>query len=552
MTESVPPSVQDPSDKSRTALKWLLLGIGFVLFATMPRWIYIGDPVQMRAGTIELITHGTFEIPAERAESSGERGHYFCQHPVNGRWYSKYGMANSLLYVPPLAIEYLQTGRLPHFEELSHAEMANRCFVLNLYNIALALVLAAYLYHLALLYVPRVGSAIVFVLLNFFATFLWYYLRAQTVEIFQVLFFSAAFYHLVRTHRLLRGRSLRERAILTGTHFRGAKSHVSREQLRQGFWALTWLSLLCLEKQVYVLLLPVTVSFLLVSMLGNATPASELLSRVPRGMLREWKTTAAICLPAGLTLALALGHNWYCFGSPFSTGYHQYEREKPILSWHLEAGLYGFLMDPQKSVFLYFPLIVAAMVRFRSFLKKHAFEWSFVLIAVAIYYPLNSAFSVWRGGWCYGPRYLLFVMPALSLPLLELLDRRALTLGWSRISSIVVASLVIWSLVTQPLIQGLEFFAFYRAHDPFMIGIHEPRIDEYFRQPFWIVNRDLVRYRTGRAAFRPLELARERYPEAAVARIERDLRSFPLGNIYWLVPRLTESTPGQSASAPQH
>src|SRR6185295_16935508 len=91
-------------------------------------------------------------------------------------------------------------------------------FMLNLYNVALSLLIAWYLYQLAGLYVARALTRSLFVLAVFYSTFLWNYLRAQSSEIFQVLFFAGFFYHFML---FVRSKSRAWKQLLAATLFAG-------------------------------------------------------------------------------------------------------------------------------------------------------------------------------------------------------------------------------------------------------------------------------------------------------------------------------------------
>src|SRR3990167_7584824 len=83
-----------------------------VNFATMPRFLYAGDPYAWREEARSLILDGRFEVAENLAKAFGESGQFFVKNKENKKWFSKYGIMNTLLAVPPLAAEYLWTGRL--------------------------------------------------------------------------------------------------------------------------------------------------------------------------------------------------------------------------------------------------------------------------------------------------------------------------------------------------------------------------------------------------------------------------------------------------------
>ena len=67
----------------------------------------------IRAETVSLLRTGRFGVPAEIAARMGRRGQYFYENREQGRWSSKYGPLNTLMFVPPLLAERVVTGSLP-------------------------------------------------------------------------------------------------------------------------------------------------------------------------------------------------------------------------------------------------------------------------------------------------------------------------------------------------------------------------------------------------------------------------------------------------------
>jgi hypothetical protein len=122
-----------------------------------------------------------------------------------------------------------------------------------------------------------------------------------------------------------------------------------------------------------------------------------------------------LCVTSGIGVAVLLAHNALLFGSPFAFGYpaaaegaKQLNRfDTPMLT-----GLYGFLLSPGKSVFIFAPPIILAMAGLAGLWRRNR-----GLAALAVLLPLVDLFffakySQWEGGYCVGPRYLV---PALVL-----------------------------------------------------------------------------------------------------------------------------------------
>ncbi|MBI3970045.1 MAG: hypothetical protein HY332_02040 [Chloroflexi bacterium] len=97
------------------------------------------------------------------------------------------------------------------------------------------------------------------------------------------------------------------------------------------------------------------------------------------------------------------------------------------LDFPLSAGLYGLLLSPGKSVFLYAPPIVLAALGAPAFVRRQR-AGAFLFVAVPVVYLLVFAGKeVWHGGG-WGPRYLVPAVPfaaCLALPLVERMVSRS-------------------------------------------------------------------------------------------------------------------------------
>jgi hypothetical protein len=137
----------------------------------------------------------------------------------------------------------------------------------------------------------------------------------------------------------------------------------------------------------------------------------------------------------GLPFALAvIGYNWVRFRAPTEQGY-----ANEGFSGNLFEGLYGLLLSPGKSVFLYVPLLLALPWAVAPFARRFRPEAA-LIGALAIITLLQSAlWWIWWAGWGWGPRFLVPLMPFLVLSLGVLLERRA----WRYVIGLVLAPLSI-------------------------------------------------------------------------------------------------------------
>ena len=412
----------------RIAVPVVLLVV-LVNFLTMPAEEYAGDAVSVRIAAITLINTGKWAVPANQASTFGERGQYFYQN-ASGNWYSKYGILNTLLYLPILQLQKCVMGKLGDAST----------FFLNLFNLVLSGASACYLVLIVRRYTRSTATVWIFVLSAVYATFWWNYLRAQTFEIYITLFMLGLYYHLV-----------------SGLDWeRGAVDRVGNSHLLA---AGIFLGALCLSKNVYLILLPVVAGlFALAQLRGSAEVggAGRHHRRLSSYVLWFW-------LPLGLLLCLMLGSNAYRFGSPFNTGYTQWVQESRLFRADIIPALAGFLFSKQRSIFLNFPLMIFALPGWLTFGKQHRFDAITALFFGGVLLVINAAFRNWQGNSCYGPRYLLPVAPILSLPfihVLEWLARSRDKICKPAVGSVMIGALL-YSFVLQVEVNTLPFFFWY-------------------------------------------------------------------------------------------
>lgn len=119
---------------------------------------------------------------------------------------------------------------------------------------------------------------------------------------------------------------------------------------------------------------------------------------------------------AGLALA---AYNIVRTGNALDMGYTAAE----TFSTPLSRGLGGLLLSPGKSLFLYSPLLLAALFGIPGFLRRDRATAFLSLGIAALYLLLHARWFMWWGGWGWGPRFLVPVLPFLSLFLAPVVER---------------------------------------------------------------------------------------------------------------------------------
>ncbi|MCC6629365.1 MAG: phospholipid carrier-dependent glycosyltransferase [Chloroflexi bacterium] len=120
--------------------------------------------------------------------------------------------------------------------------------------------------------------------------------------------------------------------------------------------------------------------------------------------------SVALGLPLAAWLLLLLWHNQARFGSPLDMGYSDEGFTTPLY-----VGLYGLLVSSGKSVFLYSPIVVLAVPGLVFLWRQRPAEAVLVgslSLVTLLYY---SVWWAWYGGWSWGPRFLVPLLPFLVL-----------------------------------------------------------------------------------------------------------------------------------------
>jgi len=164
--------------------------------------------------------------------------------------------------------------------------------------------------------------------------------------------------------------------------------------------------------------------------------------------------TGVYCLaPFVLAAGLVAWYNHARFGSVWQTGYHAGGAGNLFgFSTPLYVGLYGIFLSAGRSVFLYSPLCLLAFGGARRFARALRPEAMMLAGACAPIIALYAKWWAWYGGWEWGNRFALFLIPLLmwvSLPAWRWLDRAALPRATRRLRMAGLALLLPASLLVQ-------------------------------------------------------------------------------------------------------
>jgi hypothetical protein len=140
------------------------------------------------------------------------------------------------------------------------------------------------------------------------------------------------------------------------------------------------------------------------------------LRRDRRLLLRLALAAATTSLPFAV---VAMVYNTLSWGSPLSTGYapyfDSYWGENPLVA------LWGMLFSPGKSVWLYSPPLLLGLGALPRLWREHR---SACIAVLATAGPVLAVYSRYKlnGDYAWGPRFIVFLVPALGLGFAVLID----------------------------------------------------------------------------------------------------------------------------------
>lgn len=153
-------------------------------------------------------------------------------------------------------------------------------------------------------------------------------------------------------------------------------------------------------------------------------------SRLSGLLSTVWRETCAFLLPLLLWGIVMAAYNYLRFGNPLTTGY--LPEESFSAPW--VRGILGLLISPGRGLFLYCPILLALIPAWPSFFRRHRLEAIFLALISLSYLLLYGKWFMWHGGFAWGPRFLVPIIPLLIImlsPLVERLRGRWLGLFWA-------------------------------------------------------------------------------------------------------------------------
>lgn len=131
----------------------------------------------------------------------------------------------------------------------------------------------------------------------------------------------------------------------------------------------------------------------------------------------QWLARAlpAWAVPVAVASGLHLAYNVACWTGRYPLGY-------PDVRWNVpfSLGLWGQLFSPGKSVLLYTPWLVAAALGLALAWRRHRGLVALTGALWVSYVAFHAPYEYWTGGWNWGARFLVPLLPLSTLGLAAL------------------------------------------------------------------------------------------------------------------------------------
>jgi hypothetical protein len=372
----------------------------------------------------------------------------------HGRIYGWYGMGQSLLMLPSDIVgTWLE--RLPIFADYRGNDPSVRDIVVSVSTNTLVSVLAILVCFRFLRRLEfSVGQAMAGALGLLFATTFLHYNQNMVENNFIMLLTLTGLcfqYEWLRTGR--------RRALLYGALALGAN---------------------LLTRLTTALNLVAAGMFLLMVLLMERAGWREIQAR-----LRTYLKIAVPCY--ALFFAMDRAYQYYRFGSVFNTYLSIYGEQQKQLDPSLPAnfpwstpwrvGLLGPLITPEKSIFLFDPLILLSLllaVLLWKHLRPELRAWVVVTaLLVAAYIIFYARYVVWSGDFAWGDRYVstaVELAAMMAIPLL-LRHRHELRPLWWRVGLVLIIVSICFQLASLAFWYPLEIYQMNTlGHPEFVIG----------------------------------------------------------------------------------
>ena len=179
----------------------------------------------------------------------------------------------------------------------------------------------------------------------------------------------------------------------------------------------------------------------------------SLAHRLRAAFWRNWRPVVSFLIPVVASGLVALWWNWTRYGSIFDTGYVATE----AFNGDLLTGLFGLSIGPARGFIWYNPVLLLAIPGAVVFWRSHRRVLLLTVLLTAVYFVVYAKWYMWHGGYSWGPRFLVPVVPFVSLVAGAGWDMLVVKRRWSWPGVLLAALLTAWSVAVQLLGLAVPF-----------------------------------------------------------------------------------------------
>ncbi len=156
------------------------------------------------------------------------------------------------------------------------------------------------------------------------------------------------------------------------------------------------------------------------------------VAKLKRSVSKETSTLCyklvLLCVPLVASAYSIFLYNYVLTGSWTPTATFEAAGRSSFEPWNVFTGFSGLLFDRDNGLFIFAPLYVLSLVGLRPLFSRHRHLFTPFVLVLFSYLVVIASFPYWPGAVSTMGRYILSVLPLLSLPM-ALLVERALSSG---------------------------------------------------------------------------------------------------------------------------